>query len=146
MPFAKGHDSNRSNGRTNGAIGHSTIAMQAEFRKAFAPNLHKYFHILDGLTKPTVDGEKCPLCEQGWPRKETTILKALEMLMDRSGLHPKVEVEITEQPDIAWMQYLSDERLTTIKQWMLEAKEQVPNTVIDAEIIGESHQLEGANV
>lgn len=113
-------------GKKPGTRNRTTLALQAEFRALVNPKMEKFVGILDGMTDERLPGELCPLCGNGMPRPEEVRQKAIGMLWDRSGLHPRVEVEITEQPDIAWMQYFTDDQLETLSAWIEEARKQVP--------------------
>ena len=61
----------------------------------------------------------CPLCNRGYVN-----LKAVEMILDRTGLGPKVTIE-QETPDTDWMAWLTEEQLDVLNNMIDEAKERM---------------------
>ena len=68
------------------------------------------------------------------------VLKAAEMILDRTGLGPKLTIE-TEVPDTDWMAWLSEEQLDVLNNMIEEAKSKMGEARLSdsqsRELIGE---------
>lgn len=78
------------------------------------------------MTEPMRHGEKCPFCGQGMPRPEDTRIKASTEVLDRGGTPKISRVEVGEAPDTAWMQFLPEDKLELLSQWIEDAKALMP--------------------
>ncbi len=101
--------------------GHSPLARQAAQRALAAaalPAAQVLFDILDRYQSDT-----CPHCCM--PRGDPTpVIRAAQIVLDRTGFHPSVSVELSRQePQAAeWGPWMTDDQLRQIGQWIADAK------------------------
>jgi len=64
----------------------------------------------------------CEAC--GRPTADPSpIIRAAQVVLDRSGFHPSVAVQVSHEPTIPpWAEFLTDDQLQQIGQWIDEAK------------------------
>ena len=138
--FKKGDS--RISPRPKGAILKSTRLVQQRFAELVTPHIEEYIGVVQELTKPEVEGEFCPLCGRGMRRPDELRLKASTALLDRSGLHPKLEIEVSDAPSTAWLHYLTDAQLQQLAVWKAEAMKHIPNSDNSAVIEAEAERLD----
>jgi hypothetical protein len=69
------------------------------------------------------------------------VLRAAQIVLDRTGFHPSLTMEVTPTKEAAWHRYVTDEELTQIAQITARAKQRMliaqDPEVIDAVLVEE---------
>ena len=127
-PFVPG-DPRRGPGRAPGSPNEATRIAQELLRAKAIEAVEK---VVEVATQPfrVVEGQlkhdPCPLCQCNVPRSEDLQVKAALAILDRTGLGPQSKVEVSQAPDTAWMQYLTDEEFTTLVMLKSASESRMP--------------------
>jgi hypothetical protein len=102
--------------------GHSPLARQAAaetLAAAALPAARVLFEIIEDWRRET-----CPTC--GLPKGDPgPVIRAAQIVLDRTGFHPALSVQVASSAIPPWAQYLTDAQLRQVGLWIEEAKERM---------------------
>jgi hypothetical protein len=112
---------------------------------------------LDRLLRMFESAPPCETCGRSDADRDPTVLKAIQLVLDRSGFHPTLAVQATRPDDgdeADWAPFLTDEEIATVMticaraaQRAYEAEAALPaaNDVQDGELVDDSPPVPSAN-
>jgi hypothetical protein len=93
-------------------------------KKAAAERLHAMVDpALDAVLRAiTVHGPPCEHCGRSDADRDPVVLRAAQMVLDRTGFHPTLTLSTQPVAAPPYFQWIPRERLDQITAWMAEAK------------------------
>ena len=65
----------------------------------------------------------CPECGRSDADKDPTVVRACQLVLDRSGFHPTLAIQAAPRPEPSpWARWLTEEQLRQIAVWVDDAK------------------------
>jgi len=109
----------------------------AQARELLITRAYEFVQKLIAFTEDDKDAPPCPLCGRGMRRNDAVKTRTLAALLDRAGLGPTTKVEVTQKSDVEWLQYLPDDRLAQLMEWIEDA-EMARLSAAEPQLVGES--------
>jgi len=109
-------------GRKKGSVNKSTLAKIEAARRVLAREAEAVARgLLSLTTEQRPDAEPCPMCGRGMPRPEEIRLRALTSVLDRVGIGPSSKIEVDQNVNFTFVQYLTEEQVFTMDKWIQDA-------------------------
>lgn len=92
---------------------------------------------IDGIARFLENRPACDKCGRIDADRDPTVLKACQIILDRTGFGPTSKLEVEQTSDVLWMQYLEEDEVEQIIKIMEEAKTRIPadDVIADEEVV-----------
>lgn len=78
------------------------------------------------LGRALLSAEPCEVCGRSDADKDPAVIRAAQIVLDRTGFHPAVAVQVSRgTDDPKWTAWLTDAQLTQVGEWIDDAKERM---------------------
>jgi hypothetical protein len=99
---------------------------------------------MDVLQRVMTSNPPCPAC--GRSDEAAVQVRAAQIVLDRTGFHASVDVNVGTNDAPPWAKYLTDEQLLQFASWIAEAKVRMAQQAIDGVLVETETTSPGAGL
>lgn len=78
---------------------------------------------MHALLRALRSGEPCKVCGRSDADRDPAVIRAAQIVLDRTGFHPAVAVQVARtESRPTWVSWLTDEQLSQVSVWITDAK------------------------